>query len=137
VADEFEFGPVVEVAPGAWLLTVNPRLVDQIGKHSEQEWLGFEYAAQAKYSFARRWGIAFLTFGEIEDLANAGSFESQTHVLGPSLYLSSGHKEGSGAEEREKDSEEGREWNLGVGVLFGLTEASADTALRVTFAMEY
>lgn len=135
--DEFEFGPVVELAPGPWLLTLNPRLVDQIGKHAEQEWLGFEYAAQLKYRLTKRWALAVLGFGEIEDLANAGPSESQTHVLGPSLYLSSGHEDGEGDGEAKRDSEQASEWNLGVGVLFGLTDASADTALRVTFAVEY
>ena len=76
-----------------------------------------------------------LGFGEIEDLANAGPFQSQTHVLGPSLYLSSGHEEKPAV--AQIGPEEGREWELGIGVLFGLTEASADAALRVPFAVEY
>lgn len=133
--DEFEFGPVVEIAPGPWLLTLNPRLVDQIGKHADQEWLGFEYAAQLKYRLAKRWAVAVLGFGEIEDLANAGPFVSQTHVLGPSLYLSSGHEGGKGEDTRV--TEQGREWKFGVGVLIGLTEATPETALRVTLAVEY
>jgi hypothetical protein len=133
--DEFEFGPVLELAPGPWLLTLNPRLVDQIGKHTDQEWLGFEYAAQLKYRLTKRWAVAVLGFGEIEDLANAGPFESQAHVLGPSLYLSSRHEEGQN--EAALGAGQGREWNLGVGVLFGLTDAAADTALRVTLAVEY
>ena len=135
--DELEFGPVVEYAPGPWLLTLNPRLAREIGEHTETKSFGFEYAAQLKYSFARRWGIAVLGFGEVEDLANAGPFESQTHVLGPSLYLSSGHEGKEAGESPNEDSDGGREWNLGVGVLFGLTAASADAALRVTFAVEY
>jgi hypothetical protein len=130
--DELEFGPVVEIAPGPWLFSFNPRLARQVGKHAETESFGFEYAAQAKYSLAKRWALAVLGFGEIEDLANAGPVSSQTHVLGPGLYLSSSHEEGG-----ENDFARGREWNLGVGVLFGLTEASADAALRVTFAVEY
>lgn len=121
--DEFEFGPVMEVAPGSWLFTLNPRLMKEAGEHAEQGGLGFEYAAQAQYKFAERWALAVLGFGEIEELAHTGPFESQTHVLGPSLYLFS-------APER-------REWNLGAGVLFGLTDASADAALRITFAVEY
>jgi len=131
--DEFEFGPVVEIAPGPWLVTLNPRLARQIGEHAETESFGFEYAAQAKYRLTKRWALAVLGFGEIEDLANAGPVSSQTHVLGPSLYLASAHD----AEAGENESDHGREWNLGVGVLFGLTEASADAALRVTFAVEY
>ncbi len=122
--DEFEFGPVMEVAPGPWLLTFNPRLVDQLGEFADQEWLGFEYAAQARYSVTERWGVAVLMFGEIEELVHSGPFDTQSHVLGPSLYVFSA-----------PDAE--REWNLGAGVLFGLTDASPDTSLRITFAVEY
>ncbi|HML93567.1 hypothetical protein [Methyloceanibacter sp.] len=122
--DEFEFGPVVEVAPGPWLLTLNPRFTTDVGEFAERDGLGFEYAAQLRYQFAERWGAAVLGFGELEELADTGPFESQTHVLGPSLYVFS-------APEAE------REWTLGAGVLFGLTNASAKSALRITFAMEY
>jgi hypothetical protein len=122
--DEFEFGPVMEVAPGPWLLTLNPRLATDVGESAEDEGLGFEYAAQLRYDFSERLGAAVLGFGEIEELAHTGPFESQTHVLGPSLYVYS-------------DPEDQREWMLGAGVLFGLTEASAKTALRITLAVEY
>ena len=122
--DEFEFGPVLEWAPGPWLVTVNPRLMDEVGSAQDQEGLGFEYAAQARYSLTERWAIAVLGFGEIEELVHAGPFESQVHVLGPSLYLFSAE-------------DGGREWALGAGVLFGLTEASPEAALRITFAVEY
>lgn len=122
--DEFEFGPVVELAPGPWLFTFNPRLMKEAGSAAEQDGFGFEYAAQARYSVTDRWGVAVLGFGEIEELVHAGPFDAQAHVLGPSLYFFS-------APEAE------REWNLGAGVLFGLTDASPDTSLRVTFAVEY
>jgi hypothetical protein len=122
--DEFEFGPVIEAAPGPWLFTFNPRLFDEVGSAQDQEWLGFEYAAQARYSVTDRWALAVLGFGEIEELVHAGPFEAQTHVLGPSLYVFS-------APEAEQ------EWSLGAGVLFGLTDVSPETSLRITFAVEY
>ena len=122
--DEFEFGPVIEIAPGPWLFTLNPRLFDEVGDAQDQEWLGFEYAAQARYSITDRWALAVLGFGEIEELVHAGPFQAQAHVLGPSLYVFS-------APEAE------REWSLGAGVLFGLTDVSPETSLRITFAVEY
>ncbi|MDJ0513465.1 MAG: hypothetical protein QNJ62_08490 [Methyloceanibacter sp.] len=122
--DEFEIGPVVEVAPGPWLLSLNPRLATDIGEDSERDGWGFEYAAQLRYQFAPRLGAAVLGFGEIEELAHSGPFDSQIHVLGPSLYVFS-------------DPEGEREWLLGAGMLFGLTDATADTAVRITFAVEY
>lgn len=122
--NEFEFGPVVEIAPGPWLFTFNPRLTKETGSAADQDGLGFEYAAQARYSVTDRWALAVLGFGEIEELVHAGPFDGQNHVLGPSLYVFS-------APEAE------REWALGAGVLFGLTNATADAALRVIFAVEY
>ena len=35
-------------------------------------------------------------FGEIEDLANAGSFDDQTHSLGPTLFYNPGEEEDEG-----------------------------------------
>jgi len=122
--DEFEFGPVVEFAPDRWLLTLNPRLAKEAGNATDQDGFGFEYAAQARYSVTDRWAVAVLGFGEIEELVDAEPSEAQVHVLGPSLYLFSA-------------PEADREWSLGAGVLFGLTDASPEAALRITFAVEY
>lgn len=124
VTDEFEFGPVVEIAPGPWLFTVNPRLTKDLGSEADQDGLGFEYAAQARYSVTERWALAVLGFGEIEELVHAGPYNAQAHVLGPSLYMFS-------AEDAQ------REWMVGAGVLFGLTDVSPDAALRIVFALEY
>ena len=134
--DEFEFGPVVELATKRWLLTLNPRLFEELGKFADQDGLGFEYAGQLKYQFARRWAVAAMMFGEIDELAHAGPFQEQTHVLGPSLYYLSGADLELG-EGDETAATRGTEWEAGVGVLFGLTDTSADAALRVTVAVEY
>ncbi len=122
--NELEFGPVVEIAPGPWLFTFHPRLAKEVGSAAEQDGLGFEYAAQARLSMTERWAFAVPGFGEIEELVHAGPFEAQSHVLGPSLYVSSAP---------DADGE----LTLGAGVLFGLTDISPDAALRVTFAVEY
>ena len=132
--DEFEFGPVMELASARWLLTANPRLVEQLGEFADQDGIGFEYATQLKYQFAARWAVAALMFGEIEDLAHAGPFEAQSHVLGPGLYFANGEEDAgeAGGEGRRET-----EWEVGVGVLFGLTDATADAALRITASVEY
>ena len=70
-----------------FLLTLNPRIVDQLGEHAETDNLNLEYAGQLEYRFAERWSVAALAFGEIEDLAHPGPFDTQVHLLGPSLYL--------------------------------------------------
>jgi hypothetical protein len=136
--DEIEFGPVVELAGKNWLTTFNPRLARDVGEFADQESFGFEYAAQFNYRFAKRWSIAALAFGEVEDLANAGGLNDQNHIFGPGLYLYS--RAGAGVDEPGDAGGDGRDgplfWSLGVGTLFGLTEASDDVTLRVTFAVE-
>jgi hypothetical protein len=71
-------------------------------------------------------------FGEIEDLANAGSFNDQTHSLGPTLFYNPGGEEGedeSGGHDNGAKAPE-MEFSLNVGVQFGLTDATSDTALK-------
>ncbi len=139
--DEFEFGPVIEMAGRGWLASFNPRLSFDLGEFSEHDTPGFDYAAQFRFQVARRLALAALAFGEIEDLAAPASAREQSHLFGPGLYLFSSAAAAGGIEAGRFRNEEGEgggglQWSLGVGALFGLTEASADTTLRVTFAVE-
>jgi hypothetical protein len=138
--DEFELGPVLELAGKGWLASFNPRLAWELGEFAEHDSAGFEYAAQLRVQVARRWALAALGFGEIENLADAGGVDEQVHLFGPGLYLFSRDGAGSGIEAgrwaEAEGAEAGLQWSLGAGLLFGLTEASDDTTLRVTFAVE-
>jgi hypothetical protein len=138
--DEFELGPVLELAGKGWLASFNPRLAWELGEFAEHDSAGFEYAAQLRVQVARRWAVAALGFGEIENLADAGGVDEQVHLFGPGLYLFSRDGAGSGIEAgrwaEAEGAEAGLQWSLGAGLLFGLTEASDDTTLRVTFAVE-
>jgi hypothetical protein len=134
-ADEIEFGPIVELASGNLLLTFNPFFSAQVGDNRETDGLGFEYGWRAEYDFAKHWGIGVEMFGEIEDLANAGSFDDQTHSLGPTLFYNPGEEEeeGKGGDEdddRKVPEAPEMEFSLNVGVQFGLTDATSDTALK-------
>ena len=92
--NEFAFGPIVEVAKRPFLLTLNPLFTRQIGTFADQEGLGFDYGWRGEYDFAKHWGVGVEMFGEIEDLANAGPFNSQVHSLGPTLFYNFGGDEG-------------------------------------------
>ena len=89
-ADELGFGPIVELATGKLLLTLNPVFNTQVGENRDTDGLGFEYGWRAEYDFAKHWGVGVEMFGEIEDLANAGSFNDQNHSLGPTLFYNPG-----------------------------------------------
>ncbi len=135
-ADEIEFGPIVELASGNLLLTINPFFSAQVGDNRETDGLGFEYGWRAEYDFAKHWGIGVEMFGEIEDLSNAGSFDDQAHSLGPTLFYNPGgdddEGEGENGDDDEKEVAEApeMEFSLNVGVQFGLTDVTSDTALK-------
>jgi hypothetical protein len=134
-ADEIEFGPIVELASGNLLLTINPFFNSQVGDNRETDGLGFEYGWRAEYDFARHWGIGVEMFGEIEDLSNAGSFDDQAHSIGPTLFYNPGEEEDE-AESKNGDNHKRvagtpqMEVSLNVGVQFGLTDVTSDTALK-------
>ena len=73
-------------------------------------------------------------FGEIEDLSNAGSFNDQTHSLGPTLFYNPGddsdEHDKKGADDDKVAGATSMEFSMNVGVQFGLTDATSDTALK-------
>jgi hypothetical protein len=135
-ADEIEFAPLVELASGNLLLTINPIFVSQVGHNRETDGLGFEYGWRGEYDFAKHWGVGVEMFGEIEDLSNAGSFDDQNHSIGPTLFYNPGEEDDESGENGDDDDEdrvaEGPEMeiSLNVGVQFGLTDATSDTAVK-------
>jgi hypothetical protein len=139
-ADEIEFGPIVELASGKFLLTLNPFFSAQVGEHRETDGLGFEYGWRAQYNFAKKWGVGAEMFGEIEDLSNAGSFDDQPHSLGPTLFYMPGGDDddddngnGNGDDDNNNHKVAGppeMELSLNVGVQFGLTDVTSDAAVK-------
>ena len=142
-ADEIEFGPIVELANGKTLLTTNTFFTSQVGDNRETDGLGFEYGWRAQYAFAKKWGVGVEMFGEIEDLTQAGSFNDQQHSIGPTLFFNPGGANG------DDDNGNGMgnhiqvagpakpEFSLNVGVQFGLTDLTSDSALKFQGALEF
>jgi hypothetical protein len=135
-ADEFGFGPIVELASGKLLITLNPVFNTQVGENRDQDGLGFEYGWRAEYDFAKHWGIGVEMFGEIEDLANAGSFNDQNHSIGPTLFWNPGGGDEDEGEEAGGDDDEkaggppDMELSFNVGFQFGLTDVTSDGAVK-------
>jgi hypothetical protein len=135
-ADEIGFGPIVELASGKLLITFNPLFTDQVGPNRDTDSLGFGYGWRAEYDFAKHWGLGVEMFGEIEDLANAGSFNDQNHSIGPTLFWNpsndddeAGQAEGGGDDDKVAGPPP-LELSFNVGLQFGLTDATSDTALK-------
>ena len=87
-------------------------------------------AGAPQYAFARSWGIGAEMFGEIEDLSHAGRLTTNPTALAPrfSIILQSTPRTRTGTTIVAKAH--GMEFALNVGVQFGLTDATSDTALK-------
>lgn len=141
-ADEIEFGPVVELASGKLLLTLNPFFSAQVGENRETDGLGFDYGWRGEYDFAKHWGVGVEMFGEIEDLSNAGSFDDQNHSIGPTLFYKLGDDDDNGNGDDDDDNKKvggppEMELSLNMGLQFGLTDVTSDTALKFQGTLEF
>jgi len=143
-ANVIGFGPIVELASGKLLITLNPLFTDQVGPNRDTDGLGFEYGLRAEYDFATHWGLGVEMFGEIEDLSNAGTFNQQNHSIGPTLFWNPGEEEDEGEKHEAKGGDDEKaagppkmEFSLNVGVQFGLTDATSDTALKFQGSLSF
>ena len=136
-ADEIEFGPIMELGSGGFLLTTNTFFSSQVGDNRETDGLGFEYGWRAQQQVAKKWSVGVEMFGEIEDLSHAGSFDDQQHSIGPTLFFASGDDDdddnggnGDDDDERKVGGPPEMELLFNVGVQFGLTDMTSDTAVK-------
>ena len=105
------------VCEGTTFADIESAVHKQVGTFADQEGLGFNSGWRAEYDLNRRWGIEVEMFGQIEDLANAGSFNDQVHSIGPTLFLNFGGEdnEAKGGEDEVKakasgDNDKGNWW---------------------------
>lgn len=140
-ADEIEFGPIIELASGPLLLTFNPFFAAEVGKNRESGGLGFEYGWRAEYTVSQHWGVGVEMFGEIEQLAHTGPFDDQNHSFGPTLFYNPGDDDddelGGDDDDDEIAGEPEMEFTFNVGVQFGLTDATSDTAVKFQGGIEF
>jgi hypothetical protein len=99
--------------------------------------------AGARNMTSASWGLGVEMFGEIEDLANAGSFNDQVHSIDPTLFINfgdnddeaKGHDHDEHKSKVDDDDEKGgpapMAFSMNVGVQFGLTDATSDAAIEI------
>jgi len=133
-AGDYHFGPIVELAKNKFLLTLNPLFYKERGDRAEQDGWGFEYGWQLRYVPTPKLWLTVEMFGEVEDMANAGSFAQQVHSIGPAFYYIFGADDDVGGETEEEGS---AELTLSLGAQFGLTEEASDVALKVFIGYEF
>lgn len=141
-ADEIEFGPIIEYATGPLILTINTYLSGQVGNNVETDGLGFEYGWRAEYEVAEHWGVGVEMFGEVEDLSHTGPWNEQEHSIGPTIFWKPGDDDDDDGELELSDDDmvagpPEMELSFNVGVQFGLTDETSDSALKFQGSLEF
>jgi hypothetical protein len=123
--DEILFGPLAKIVKGRDSATINTFFVGQVGDHVEIDSLELKVNWRLKREFGERWALGVEGFSEIEDLAHAGSFDDQSHRLGPVAYYEFPHAEGR------------PEWKAAGGVLIGASDAVSDVTYKFDIEVEF
>lgn len=118
------FGPIVKLARAGLSLTLNPFLDKTFGQNHDQG-IAFAYGWQANMEIRKGVVVSLAGFGRIDDIGgHAPAFEAQEHKIGPLIGF-------------ETEVAENRTLGLELGVFFGLTEATADTAVKGKLSYTY
>jgi hypothetical protein len=123
--DEILFGPLAQFVRGRDSITVNTFFVGQVGNDVEIDSLELKVFWRLKHELTDKWALGLEAYSEIEDLAHVGSFEEQTHRLGPVAYYEFPHAEGK------------PEWKAAGGVLFGVSDAVSDLTYKLDIEVEF
>ncbi len=118
------FGPIIKFARQGLSLTLNPFLEKTFGENHEQG-IAFAYGWQANMEIKKGVILSLAGFGHIADIGgHTQAFEAQEHKIGPLIGF-------------ETEVAEDRTLGLELGVFFGLTDATADTAIKGKLSYTY
>ena len=111
------FGPIITLAAQKLSFTANPFLERNFGRNSV-EGIAFTYGWQAKYEVGDGFAVGIEAYGRIEHLGDPPPWSEQEHIIGPVVYA---------------EIPLGRDFKIApdIGVLFGLTRATPDVALKL------
>lgn len=123
----------------------------------------FSYAVQLKYDWSKSLALALEAYGTFERIGDTGERsesallfgDSDQHRIGPVIYYAfdlggpgkasrNGHATAGGRDDDkvvgvadDKDDNEAPVATIGIGALFGLNGATADTTLKASLEIEY
>jgi hypothetical protein len=133
--DAFEFGPLIQFGEKRSLI-LNAIFEKTFGENRE-EGIGFEYAGQVKFPVARNISLGAEAFGEIENIQDAPSFDETELRVGPALFFTFGDDDDDDAKGGDDDDDKGLkmaakepEIGIGLGLLFGATDATPDMTVK-------
>ncbi|MFM7084903.1 MAG: hypothetical protein ACKOW3_07870, partial [Hyphomicrobium sp.] len=148
----FVFGPVTSYFNGPVSIVLNPFFEKTFGQNRE-EGIALSYAWRATYRLQDKFSIGIEGYGEVENLGNAPAVQDQVHRVGPILYFGNvhgnphdhpsfeGHDHSSSHVDKSL-SDYGKTpivevLSADVGVLFGLTNNTADAAIKANLYAHY
>jgi len=129
-------GPILELARGNWVASFNPTLTQFFGGERNvagqtDEKIDFGYTARLLHRWSDDFALAIEAYGTVERVGGHGGRsdtsqlfgDDDQHRAGPIAYWSF---DAADAEAK-----------LGLGVLFGLNDTTADAALKVSFELTF
>ena len=123
--DEIVFGPVAKFVKGKDSATINTFFVGQVGEHVEIDSLELKVNWRLRHTLSHQWALGVEGYSKIEDLSHPGSFDEQSHRLGPVAYYEFPHAEGR------------PEWKAVGGLLFGVSDAVSDLTYKFDLEVEF
>jgi hypothetical protein len=133
------FGPILSYARGPVAIMINPFFEKSFGRNRE-DGVEFTYGWRATYQLSDLLSVGVEGYGAIENISNAPPTDEQIHRIGPVLYLGHVHGNPEGAHGAEHHAHEGNghaEWHAEIGVLFGMTDATPDTAIKFNIGADF
>jgi hypothetical protein len=142
-------GPILEWASGAWLLSLNPTLVQFFGGErndagQKDEKIDFAYANQLKYRWSDHIDLALEAYGTVDRIGGRGGKSEEAalfgdfdqHRLGPVIYWNFTPAFAAAPNKADDDDDENMV-SLGVGALFGLNSNTPDTTLKLSMEVVF
>lgn len=111
------FGPIVTAKWDRITLAANPFLEQTFGRN-HTEGIAFNYGWQAKYEIREGLAVGIEGYGLIDNIGNLPRAADQEHRIGPVVFT-------------EIAVAKGLKITPDIGVLFGLTRATPDIALKL------
>ena len=118
----FVFGPIISFKQGDITFTANPFLEKTFGRN-HVEGIALNYGWHVKREIREGLAIGIESFGVVENLGHALPWSEQEHRIGPAIFT-------------EFKMANGVVMTPDVGLLFGLTKATPDVAIKFNIGFQ-
>jgi len=155
-SNHLTLGGIVEFQSARWFAAVVPMFVHAFGGDAEDgesiddKW-DFAYAAQLTYTFCESWSLALESYGTADRLGSTGRPSTAArhfgdfnqHRAGPVLYYtyafgaSRRERMSSGSDSGTDEEGAGATLTIGLGLLEGLNENTADHTLKLSIEVDF